>query len=247
MHASAPRPALVYGALILVQVFFGFHYLAAKIALTEVTPQALALIRVTGGAATLLLIARLAGKRLPSSPRILGQLAALSIFGVVLNQVLFIEGLSRTTPTHSSLINTSIPALTLLFAVLAGRERPTVRRLGALAVAFVGVALVIRPAGDAAGGATLLGDLLTVGNALSFSFFLAASKPIMGRIEPFGATTVLMMFGAVVITALGWTELRAIDPAAVSPTTWALLAYAVIFPTAVSYLLQYWALAHVDS
>ena len=54
-----------------------------------------------------------------------------------LNQVLFIEGLARTTPTHSSLINATIPVNTLLLAVprdadgrpMLGRI-PLLRKLG---------------------------------------------------------------------------------------------------------------------
>jgi len=45
-------------------------------------------------------------------------LALYALFGVVINQSCFVEGLSRTTPIHSSIINTTIPVGTLTFAVL---------------------------------------------------------------------------------------------------------------------------------
>lgn len=238
---------LVYGALVAVQVFFGLNYLAAKVVLRELEPQALAVLRVVGAAIVLWLVARATGRRLPSKPADLGRLALYAIFGVVLNQVLFIEGLSRTTPTHSSLINTTIPVVTLLLAVLAGREAYRARKLMAPLLAMIGVVLVIRP--DVAGliGSTVLGDLLTLSNATSFSLFLVLSKPLLARTDALGATTVLFFFGAFGIGLIGLPEILAADLGAVSLTSWGLMLYIVVFPTAVAYLLQYWALAKVDS
>jgi drug/metabolite transporter (DMT)-like permease len=126
----------VYGALGLVQVFFGLQYVAAKVVLGEIAPQALAVIRAGGATLLLLLVTRLAGRRLPRSPDVVGRLALYALFGVALNQVLFVEGLSRTTPTHSSLINTLIPVATLVFAVIAGRERLSRRKVLSPVVAF---------------------------------------------------------------------------------------------------------------
>ena len=99
----------VYGALILVQVFFGLHYLAAKIVLEEIPPAAWALIRVSSAALIMLLVARAWGRRLPREWPVLGRLALLSVIGVVINQLFFVEGLSRTTASHSSILITAIP------------------------------------------------------------------------------------------------------------------------------------------
>ena len=55
-------------------------------------------------------------------------LGIASFFGVVLNQVLFTEGIARTTPEHSAVINAGIPTWTMLVAVCAGQERLGGRR-----------------------------------------------------------------------------------------------------------------------
>jgi len=237
----------VYASLVLVQVFFGLHYLASKVALTELEPRALAVLRVAGAAIALTVIARLSGCRWPTERRILIQLALLSVIGIVANQVLFIEGLSRTTPTHSSLINTSIPVATLVFAILAGRERATPWRLVAFGVALFGVVLVIRPWIGGGVSVPILGDLLTLANALSFSLFLVASKPVLSRTDPLAAAAVLMLFGAVGIGVVGFSQIMALDVASISMRTWLLLGYIILFPTAGAYWIQYRALVRVDS
>ena len=238
---------LVYGSLVLIQVIFGLHYLAAKIVLSQIPPAAWALLRVSAAALLLALVARLAGRRLPRSPAVLGRLALYAIFGVVINQLCFVEGLSRTTPTHSSILITAIPIGTLAFAVLLRRERLTGSKFLSFAVALAGVLLVLRP--SAAGWATtaVRGDVLILVNALSYSLFLVLSKNLLSRVDPLAATVVLLSFGTLGMLIPGLPALAGFDPSAVSASTWALAAWIVVFPTALAYLLGYWALAHVES
>lgn len=245
---AARERAAVAAALLAVQLFFGLHYLAAKLILAEIPPRAWASIRITAAAAILLGIVRGLGRRWPSSRADLRRLALYSVFGVVINQLCFVEGLKRTTPTHSALINTTIPVWTLLIAVFAGRERPSGRKLLALTVSLAGVLLVIWPSGGiGSADDTLPGDLLTLANSLSFSTFLVMSRDLLVRTDPLAATAVLMTFGAAGILLLGAGSLAAFDPSGVSGTTWALAVFVILFATVLTYVLNYWALARVES
>ena len=231
----------------MVQVFFGLHYLAAKIVLLEIPPRAWALLRVSGAAVLLLATVRVLNRRLPRSRRDVGLLALFSVFGVVINQVCFVEGLSRTTPTHASLIMTMIPVLTLLFSILAGRERLEIRKLLAAAIAFAGVVLIIRPTAWGVESTMIVGDLLTLINASSYALFLVFSKKLLERVDALSATALLFAFGSVLIALLGLPQLLALELGAVSPQVWALGAFIVLFPTAGAYLISYWALARLES
>jgi drug/metabolite transporter (DMT)-like permease len=250
---SGGERAAVVGALVAVQVFFGLHYLAAKVVVEFVSPRAWALMRVSLAFLVLLGVCVVMRRSLAFARKDLARLAGLSIFGVVINQVCFIEGLSRTTPGHSSIIMTSIPVGTLLFAILLGRERLDRWKVISLAVSFVGVVLVIRSGTEETGvgellrGETRLGDLLTLVNALSYSFFLVISKRLLMRIDPLAATTVLLGFGSIGIAIVGGPELAATDLGTVPARVWWLAAYIVVFPTALAYLFNYWALARVSS
>jgi drug/metabolite transporter (DMT)-like permease len=248
------RPTVV-GALILVQVFFGLSYLASKVLLDFIPPRAWAVVRVISAALILLAAVRLLRRKIPTAPRDLGLLAVFSIFGVVINQVLFVEGLARTTPAHSSIIMTSIPVGTLLFGVLLKRESINRWKILSLAVSFAGVMLVILsgPGGIAAAESGLmapnpvLGDVLTLLNALSYAFFLVISKRLLTRTDPLGATAVLMCFGAIGIAAIGTPALVAAPLSGVPLHVWGLGLYIVVFPTALAYVLMYWALKKTGS
>jgi len=191
--------------------------------------------------------ARLLKRPIPRSPADLSRLALYSLFGVVINQICFVEGLSRTSPTHSSLVNTTIPVWTLLFAVFAGRERITGAKLASIAVALTGVLVVIRPGPESLATGTLVGDVLSLTNGLSYSLFLVISKRILDRTDPLGATAAIMGFGAFGVFAVSVPSLLGFDPGRVPASTWGLGAFIVVFATAGAYLLNFWALARVDS
>jgi len=241
-----PRPG-VPTSLILVQVFFGVHYLAAKLVLEEMPPRAWAFLRIAAAAVVLWTICWISRRPLPKDRKVWAWLAVFSIFGVGINQVCFVEGLSRTTPTHSSLMNTTIPVSTLVIAVLLGRERFRLHKVLALAVALAGVLLVIRPWAAGVAADIQSGDLLTLVNATSFSFFLVISKRLMMRIDALAGTAILLTFGALMIGALGVPPLLQVEFAALSTRFWWLAVFIVLLPTAAAYLINYWALGKVES
>lgn len=250
MSAKGERtpPWLVVGALLLVQVWFGIQYVAAKILLREIPAPAWALMRVGTASLLLLLLARAAGRRLPTDLSTLGQLALLSVFGVTINQVCFVEGLSRSTPTHASLIITTIPVLTLLFAVLLRRERIEANKVAAFGAAMLGVLLILGPGvRDERARGMLIGDLLNLVNAASYSLFLVLAKRLVARLDMLAGTALLLAFGTLGVAVIGLDDLLAFDLSSVSAGTWGLAAYIVLFPTAGAYLLNYWALARVES
>jgi drug/metabolite transporter (DMT)-like permease len=247
MTADPRERAAVVSALVAVQVFFGIHYLAAKVLLETIPPRVWAPLRVTGGAVILLVAARLLGRAFPRGAADWGRLALFSIFGVVVNQICFVEGLRRTTATHSAIINTAIPVMTLVFAVLLGRETIDRRKGFSLALALAGVLLVVRPERASIGAATLAGDLLTLVNGTSYAFFLVITKRLLARVDPLAATGVLMGFGAIFIGAWGAPALAGFDWSSVGPAVWANAAFIVLVPTAGAYFLIYWALARAES
>ena len=244
--ARAERVRVVL-ALTLIQVLFGLHYLAGKVVLREIPPRAWAPLRVAGATLLLLVLTRALGRRFPRAPRDLALLAVFSVFGVAINQVCFVEGLSRTSAIHSAIINTLIPAWTLLFAVALRREAPTARKAASLVLAVFGVLMVIRPESASFSSTTFVGDLLTMLNSMSYSFFLVVSKRTMHRVDALAATALMFAFGTIPIALFGGAAVAGLDFASVSAVVWAWAAFIVIFPTAGAYVLISWTLARAEA
>ena len=106
-----------HAALVLVQFAFASQAVEAKVAMMpradggeEIFPEALAMIRMLGGA---LFFRAIAGVRreygAPISRADHLRLAGLSILGIALNQTLFLLGLRWTTPFSVSLLGATIP------------------------------------------------------------------------------------------------------------------------------------------
>src|SRR5262249_2674853 len=93
-----------------------------------VTPAALAMARILGEA-LVFVTAFLLRRRGPPvrSLRDAAGLAALGLFGVVLNQALFLTGLRQTSPVAATLLVATIPVFAVVIGALAGRERPGAR------------------------------------------------------------------------------------------------------------------------
>lgn len=245
--SGSPPRTLVLLALAGVQVVFGTHYVAGKVVLEHIPPLPWAALRVTGAALLLLLILGLRRERIPMDRHTVYRFTGFAVLGVVINQVCFVMGLSRTTAIHSSLINCSIPILTLVLAILAGRERITPRRAAGFALALAGVLFLLRVWSFDPGSLLIRGDLITLVNSLSFSAFLVVSKPQLERMPALPATCLLFVLGAPMVIALAAPGLAAMDFSVVPPLVWLLGAYIIIFPTVLAYFINYWALRHATS
>jgi drug/metabolite transporter (DMT)-like permease len=236
----------VWTALLLVQVFFGVHYVGAKVVLAHMSPAAWAVLRILAAAVILEAWVLLGRREVPRRLKDWALLAGFSLCGVVLNQILFVEGLARTTPSHSALINTTIPVWTYLFVYLLRHESLTARKVGGLGLALGGVWLLQADSlGD--GGALVLGDFLTLLNSISFGLFLAVSKRYLERHDPIATTAHIFAIGSVGVVLYGGWDLARLEVAAVPAAAWWWAAWIVIFPTVGAYALNYYALRRVHS
>ncbi|MCB1161327.1 DMT family transporter [bacterium] len=238
---STRDPWSVVVALVTVQLLFGAHYVVAKIIVSRLDPAAWACLRSASAFVVLAVLALLFRRRLPDW-RGIRWLALCSVFGVILNQALFLEGLARTTASHASVINTQIPSFALLGAVALGQERLTRRKVASFVVGLAGVLVLLRAETLRFDTSTLTGDLLNLGNAASYGFFIALSRRVMTREDPLAATAVLFFFATLGLGLYGGPALRAADLGALSPGVVGGMVFAVLGATVLSYFLNIWAL-----
>jgi drug/metabolite transporter (DMT)-like permease len=249
VHPSRSEEAAALLALLGVQILFGLHYLAAKTITQTIPPRPWSLIRASSAGLILLLFLAIRRVPLPRGPGTFPRFMGLGLIGVAINQLLFVEGLHRTTPGHSALINTSMPVLVVLIALLMGRERPTPSRLLGIGITMAGVLWLVAPGAlDAHADATAFrGDLLTTVNSLSYSLFLVVGKPVFAREKTLPAAAMLLLCGALWLLPIGLPGLLALDWGAIGPRTWLLGAFIVLGPTVGAYALNTFALKRLDS
>src|SRR5436309_15337302 len=115
--------------------------IAGKEALREIPPLALAQFRV-GGAALILLTAFFARPGRRELRLEWRGLIVLSFFGITLNQILFIGGLSRTSVAHTGLLVALGPVIVLILSVGSRLEALTGAKVAGMLVSFGGGAVL---------------------------------------------------------------------------------------------------------
>ncbi len=229
--------------LTLAAVFWGGAFVAGKIALRDVTPQATAFWRFAIGAAVLAWIwARREGPRaLPRSVRGWTGLAALGLSGVFAYNWFFFKGLALTEAGSAALVITTNPALTALGSGLFLGERLSSARLAGFALAASG-ALVVLSGGH-------LGRLVALDLGAGAGFLAAAvvcwvayvllGKLVLRGISPLTATAVAFCLGAPLLGATAAAEGGLMTALRAPWQAWTALLFMGIFSSALAFLWFY--------
>lgn len=235
-----------YAALLAVQAFFGSLPVIGKVVLAFIPSFSLVGFRVGITALVLVVFQIYRGRFWLQNKDDYRRLAVLSIFGVTLNQILFIGGLSLTKASNTSLLAVTIPVFTLTVSSMTGTERLRGIKIAGILLAAVGVVLLIDPRNASFSSATTMGDMLIIVNSFSFGIYVATSKAVITRNGAFRSMMWVFVFAAIVCVPLGAYKFSSGDIPAIQPAIWLLILYIAIFATAVPYLLNAWALTRVN-
>ncbi len=228
------------------QVFFGSLPVIGKVVLQTIPAVALVGFRVTL-TALILLAVQIYRRRFWLQERgDYWRLGVLSLFGITFNQFLFIIGLSLTKASNVSLLAVTIPIFALTVGSVAGFEQLQRRKVFGILLAALGVILIIDPRNASFSSESTLGDILIIFNSLSYGIYVATSKSVIMRNGIFRSMMWVFIFGAIVCLPLGLISIAPIEISAIDSTILLLMIYIAIVATAAPYLLNAYALSHVN-
>jgi drug/metabolite transporter (DMT)-like permease len=240
---------LLYVLLLLMIVGWAANYIAAKIALQSLPAVLLYGIRISMAGVLMAPIYLWDRRRNPPSwgLRDLPLMATIGIFGVSLNQFLFVLGLSRTSVAHAAIFANLSPFLVLMLASAIGLEKVTRWKLVGVVIALAGVILLRVVDAQPHGTATFLGDFLTFLGALAFAIFTVLGKPTAKQYGSIAVNTVAYVGGALLMAPVTiWQAMR--SPLAAAPwRAWIAVFYMALGPSVICYLIYYYALAHMEA
>lgn len=242
----------LYGLLGLMTLFWSINYITAKIALRSFSPLLFSSLRTCIAAACLIPIYFVAQKRFPQhhTPWTLQEmplLISLGLFGIALNQVLFILGMARTTVAHASLIVATTPVTVLLLAWLKGQEHFSARKILGLATAFGGIAVLNLMPGRAERGATLTGDLLVFAATVTFSVYTVAGKEIAFQHGSITINTLGFLAAAAALAPVAWFVGRDFQWGQTPVGAWICLVYMAVCGSVLAYLIFNYALGKISA
>lgn len=233
-------------ALLATTLIFGLHYTIAKSLMPAMfSPMQLIFLRLLGGVIIFWLFQKLFVPEKVERKDLI-TLAICGMFGFALNQALFYEGLSLTTPVDASLIHVMNPILVLIFASLLIGEKVTWTKAGGIALGATGtLILVLYGKMVSFDGSHAIGNILVFLNMVFYALYLVLIKPLIGK---YHTTTILKwvsVFGFFFILPFSIKPAFEINFASITPIAWAGLAYIIILNTFVAYLLINFALKHL--
>lgn len=232
-------------ALLCVQLFFGSWPIVGKFALKSMSGMTLASFRVCGAALLFIMLRHFRGSVHIKDKRDYVKLLFFSILGIVLNQVLFLTGLSLTTVINASILSATIPIFALIVGVIIGNDSLSLIKILGIILAACGVVYLMNPMNADFGGDYALGNLLLVLNTLCYGSYIAISKNVIKRYGTLTSIFWIFLFGAIIMLPIGFFFADTIDVSNLTPKLWLAIIYIIVFPTVLAYFLNAWALARV--
>jgi drug/metabolite transporter (DMT)-like permease len=227
-----------HAALFIAYVIFGLNTPISKVVLTdgEVSAVALTFYRFAGAAA-LFWVSSLFTKRERICPRDFFLLMGAALFGILINQMLFIVGLSLTSPIDASVITTLAPVLTMILAAFFLKEPITWKKVTGVFVGAAGALLLILNSNAIHhGSSTMAGNLLCILSSLSFAIYLTAFKKLINRYSAVSSMKWMFLFATVFSIPFCWHDVAAVDYVHLPPGIFLNIGYVVVMATFVSYL-----------
>ena len=238
---------LVHLALVVVQLLFASLAIAGRLVLPHFPPGALVTVRVFGATLVLLALNVVTRGDWVRDRRDLLQLAVLGMLGIAANQTLFLYGLRHTTAINATILVSTVPVFTVLGSVLTGREPASFLKFAGIALAGIGAVYLIGPDRISLAPDVALGNALIVVGMVCYAAYFLYSKSILKR---YGSVTVsfyVMFFANFGVLPFGIGAVQEMSLKDVSGNVWIWVAYIVVFPTIVTYLLNLWALKRASS
>ena len=230
--------------------FWSANYIVGKIALREFPPLLLVGLRIVLAGLFMLPVYATQAGRASWRKRDVPTLLYLGMFGVTLNQLFFVVGLSMTSVAHSALIIAMTPIFVLAIAALIKQERLTWRKAGGMLIAFAGVGMLnaIPPASGPPGSQpTLLGDFFVTLAAATFALFTVMGKQVSLRHSSITVNTFAYVGGALALIPVVIWQGRNFSYGMVSLAGWSSVLYMALFPSVICYLIYYHALAYISA
>jgi len=226
-----------------VMVIWGANFVVVKSTMPVLTPLGYALLRFSIGGAILLGLCRWreGSVRIPRAD--IPAMAALGLLGFGIYQLLWSTALSSTSVGNSALLIASTPLFTALIAAALGADTLSRSRVAGIAIAFVGVAIVVAAGEGLRIDSAAVGDLMTIGAAISWAVYVSLGAGILRRYSPLRATAWTVSFGALFLTPFGLAQLSTVDPAHIGAAQVGAVAYSALLSCALGNLVVFWGIS----
>ena len=188
-----------WAMLVILSILWGGSFFFTGIAVKELPPFTIVVLRVAVAAVILITVTRGMGLALPRQPRVLAAFAGMALLNNLVPFSLLVWGQTHIASGLASILNATTPLFTVIVAhFCTSDEKMTGNRLAGVLIGFVGVAMMIGREAFAGLGGDTLAELACLGAAVSYAF-----ASVFGRqFKRMGINPLLTATGQVTASAL---------------------------------------------
>ncbi len=223
-------PNRARAALLIACFLWAISFIATKVALGVTPPLVVVSLRLLISAAcfTPFLLREVVAIR-QHGRGMLPRLFGLSLLGTGFHYGLQTAGLQYTTASNASLYAVTAPITILLLSALFLHERITARKAIGVALAILGV-LVVMGLDTLARlelDAHVLGDFLVLVSIVMWGLFTVFGKRLTDELGALAVTAAVTFIGALWMAPVGWIEMRlsGFELGQISPEAWVAIAF----------------------
>ena len=235
--------------LIMLSFVWGFNFTVVKTALEHYSPLSFNALRFIIASLLLLIFLWIKERSLSVSREDLKDFVVLALIGNSLYQILFINGISRTTAGNSSLILATTPIFVALFSSVLHLEKVERRVWQSVLTSFLGVSLIVLGSGKPLTLTiqSLIGDLLILAGTICWSVYTVLSKPLLGRYTPLKLTTLTITMGTPLLVLVSIPSIYAQDWKRIPTQGWLSLSFSACLAIALGYAIWYTGVSRIGS
>lgn len=168
-------------------------------------------------------------------------LAVGSLLGIILNQGVFILGISYTSPINASIVTTTLPIVVMIMAAIYLKEPITWLKFGGIFVGGSGALLLILSGhpthGTIAGENNLLGIGLCFLSQFCYATYFVLFKNIISKYHPVTLMKWMFLFAVLIYLPLNFKQLATTNFSAVPTNIIYDIAFVVLGGTFFGYLM----------
>jgi drug/metabolite transporter (DMT)-like permease len=175
-----------------------------------------------------------------------GRVFLTAIFGIVLNQMIFYQGLNLTTPINAALMMTGTPFIVLLISFYVLKEKITLYKTMGIILGTAGTLLLLFSSGTSSFGGLFIGDLFILVNAASWAGFLVTVKPLMKEYHPVTILKWIFFLGFLMILPFGYNDFISTNWSAFTTEAWWAFLFIMVIATLAAYYLNSAVMKYVN-
>jgi drug/metabolite transporter (DMT)-like permease len=217
--------------LLVAVLLLGTNPVAVKYAVSAFAPLPFVALRFTIAGLLLLIVVRVLGSGGGVERKDLLAMVGVGALGVGMTNMLFTSGVDLTNASDTALLYAVVPVWGMILGFVLGLERPTLRGILGVGIAFLGIVVVVY-GGLGGSGSSLEGNLLVLAATVCWGSYTVLSLPLLKKYSPLVVAAYTMLFGGLAAVPFALPGLLGADWEAMGAGVWAAVAYSTVLVAA---------------